>query len=77
MAREYDRPATIAALVNAAVVYLLPLAFIAVIAMLTDPHRLGSSVTAHGPDYLSNVAKATVAYVTGCSSDLALASCSR
>jgi hypothetical protein len=57
MAREYDRPATITALVNALVVYLLPLVFVWVISRLPD-HRIGSSVTARGPDYLMNRARA-------------------
>jgi hypothetical protein len=66
MAREYDRPATITALVNAAVVYLLPLAFAWVVSLLPD-NRIGTTVTARGPDYLWHRAQHVAAYVAALS----------
>jgi hypothetical protein len=63
MARKYDRPATVTALVNAGVVYLIPIAFVGLISLLPDRHA-GTTVYAHGPDYLMNRAKVIVAYVT-------------
>jgi len=63
MARPYDRPATITALVNALVVYLLPIAFVAILSRLPS-RRMRSGVTAYGPDHLLNVAKTVVAYCT-------------
>jgi hypothetical protein len=66
MPRPYDRPATIAAVANAAVVYLLPVAFAGVISLL--PNRsAGTTVTAPDPDYLIHLAnrlKLIVAYVS-------------
>ena len=53
MARPNDRTATLVALVNAAVVYLLPLAFVGLLAAFA-PLSNGSSVSARGPDYLQH-----------------------
>ena len=67
MARQYDRQATITALANALVVYLLPVIFVWVISMLPLRSNTSTSVTAHGPDYLMNRAKLIVGYLAAVS----------
>src|SRR5262245_15937024 len=67
MARQYDRPATITALANAVVVYLLPRAFAHVVRTLRSPPDTSTSVTAYGPDYLMSRATTIVWYVAAVS----------
>ena len=43
MTRPYDRPATLAALVNAIIVYLLPLALVGAIALFASDYSNGST----------------------------------
>jgi hypothetical protein len=63
VARPYDRPATIVALVNAGVVYALPLAAIALVALFVpDYSTSGTTVRARGPDFLENQVRLVVSY---------------
>ena len=43
MTRPYDRPATLAALVNAVIVYLLPLALVGAVALFASDYSNGST----------------------------------
>ena len=65
MARPYDRPATIVALVNAGVVMLLPLAFAGAVQLLASNHNNGTTVVGSLPagEHYARMAQGVVMYV--------------
>jgi len=66
MARPYDRPATVVAIVNALVVFLLPIALVGTLAALgSDSSNSSTAVRARGPNYLQHRLTLLVAYATG------------
>lgn len=68
MARPYDREATVTALVNAGIVFLLPLVAAVVVGLFGARYSNGStSVRVPGPDYAERQLKLIVAYVTATS----------
>lgn len=50
MSRPYDRPAIIAAVVNAAVVFLLPVAFVMIMMAIRSNPNMGTTVVGVDPD---------------------------
>ena len=65
MARPYDRPATVVALVNAAVVMLLPLAFAGTVKLFASNHNSGTTVVGSLPagEHYARMAQGVVIYV--------------
>lgn len=63
MPRPHDRAATVVALVNAGVVYLLPVAGAGIIGAINPGYSTGSTtVTARGPDYVQHQVEGWVSY---------------